>query len=93
MRQRISNILSDSTLSLLLRFFVTLFLRMTGLSDSFVEQGFDPAITSYIHVLVWLPCVRGAAERSEAEGLFFHRTFYNPSVTAMPCHLPLHRGG
>jgi len=55
------------------------------------------------------PCVKGAAERSEAGGLLcavvhnpsvilpkigdMTREPYNPSVTAVPCHLPLHRGG
>ena len=29
-----------------------------------------------------------------AEGLFYRKyNLYNPSVTAMPCHLPLHKGG
>ena len=37
------------------------------------------------------PCVKGAVEQCETGGLFLYRI--NPSVTALPCHLPLGKGG
>ena len=48
-----------------------------------------------------LPCVKGAAPKGLRDCLLrlctpakkVNQAAYNPSVTASPCHLPLHKGG
>ena len=40
-----------------------------------------------------LPCVKGAVAKRLRDCFRLILAFYNPSVTALPCHLPLHKGG
>jgi len=45
---------------------------------------------------IWLPCVKGAVAkrlRDCPSGLALRERENYPSVTASPCHLPLHKGG
>ena len=81
----------------------SLFFLSTNLDKFLYLQGFALPETAKNAGEKWLPCVKGAgsAARRRLRDCPFavfclhseSAEFFNPSVTALPCHLPLHRGG
>ena len=57
-----------------------------------VGRSGTPAPTREFRRASWPPCVKGAVAEWRL-GDCFGNPANNPSVTASPCHLPLHKGG